>query len=69
LPEGKQESASAVEQQESSVQQNNRLALGTKIMRSNIKVPDWKGQGVGGGWDCISNGDCTFLGGGAERGW
>lgn len=65
----KQESASAVAQQESSVQQNDRLAPGTKIVRLGTDVPDWKGRGVGGGWDCISNGDCSFLSGGAERGW
>ncbi|KAJ5596870.1 Histidine phosphatase superfamily clade-1 [Penicillium hetheringtonii] len=45
------------------------LAEGTKLCRSK-GVPDWEnGRGVGGGWDCISNGDCSFLSGGAERGW
>ncbi|KAI9823965.1 MAG: hypothetical protein M1819_001096 [Sarea resinae] len=30
----------------------------------------WRdGNGVGGGWDCIINGDCSFLSGGEERGW
>ncbi|KAI5357800.1 Putative histidine phosphatase superfamily, clade-1 [Septoria linicola] len=36
------------------------------------EVPDvgWKnGKGVGGGWDCEVNGDCSFLTGGEERGW
>lgn len=35
------------------------------------EVPDlgWRGAGVGGGWDCEVNGDCSFLSGGAERGW
>lgn len=36
------------------------------------KIPylDWKnGNGVGGGWDCIGNGDCSFLKNGEERGW
>lgn len=35
------------------------------------KVPDvgWRGVGVGGGWDCEVNGDCSFLTGGEERGW
>ncbi|KAK2605138.1 hypothetical protein N8I77_008002 [Diaporthe amygdali] len=31
---------------------------------------DWKdGKGVGGGWLCEVNGDCSFLSGGEERGW
>lgn len=30
----------------------------------------WKGAvGVGGGWNCEINGDCSFLSGGEERGW
>jgi transcription factor C subunit 7 len=30
----------------------------------------WKnGKGVGGGWNVIKNGDCSFLRGGEERGW
>jgi len=36
------------------------------------EVPDvgWRdGKGVGGGWDCEVNGDCSFLAGGEERGW
>ena len=40
--------------------------------RPEAKIPrtDWKGgKGVGGGWDCIVNGDCSFLSGGEERGW
>lgn len=35
-------------------------------------IPDmqWRnGNGVGGGWDCKVNGDCSFLQGGEERGW
>ncbi|KAL2821542.1 histidine phosphatase superfamily [Aspergillus granulosus] len=36
----------------------------------NGKVPDWKdGKGVGGGWECVRNGDTSFLSGGAESGW
>lgn len=47
-----------------------RLAPGTKILRRGTTVPDWQGgKGVGGGWDCVVNGDCSFLSGGAERGW
>jgi transcription factor C subunit 7 len=31
---------------------------------------DWRGgKGVGGGWTCEVNGDCSFLSGGEERGW
>lgn len=45
------------------------LAGGTKFVRSR-GVPAWEGgHGVGGGWDCVKNGDCTFLSDGAERGW
>ncbi|KAI9758971.1 MAG: 40S ribosomal protein S22 [Chaenotheca gracillima] len=29
----------------------------------------WESTGIAGGWDCVSNGDCSFLSGGAERGW
>ncbi|KAH8434217.1 phosphoglycerate mutase family protein [Aspergillus melleus] len=46
------------------------LAPGTQVVREDVKVPDWQGgRGVGGGWDCVANGDCSFLSGGAERGW
>jgi transcription factor C subunit 7 len=30
----------------------------------------WRdGRGIAGGWDCVLNGDCSFLSGGEERGW
>ncbi|CRG89445.1 hypothetical protein PISL3812_06481 [Talaromyces islandicus] len=47
------------------------LAAGTRLVPENeVQVPDWRdGKGVGGGWDCVSNGDCSFLSGGEERGW
>lgn len=46
------------------------LAQGTEILRPGTSVPDWRGgNGVGGGWDCVVNGDCSFLSAGAERGW
>ncbi|OKL64105.1 hypothetical protein UA08_01043 [Talaromyces atroroseus] len=47
------------------------LAAGTKLIpESEVHVPDWKdGRGVGGGWDCVRNCDCSFLSGGEERGW
>ncbi|KAL4941381.1 hypothetical protein BDV06DRAFT_229771 [Aspergillus oleicola] len=47
------------------------IAEGTNITDPETTfVPDWEGgRGVGGGWDCIVNGDCSFLSGGAERGW
>ncbi|CAN8097040.1 unnamed protein product [Discula destructiva] len=33
-------------------------------------TPDWKsGVGVGGGWSCEVNSDCSFLSSGEERGW
>lgn len=32
--------------------------------------PKWKdGVGVGGGWTCEADSDCSFLQGGPERGW
>lgn len=66
----KQQVPPHLSQQNSLVQRNNRLAPGTKILRPEIQIPDWRGgRGVGGGWDCVSNGDCTFLSNGAERGW
>lgn len=51
------------------------LAQGTQLLRPGtdlgvLGVPNWKnGKGVGGGWDCVVNGDCRFLSTGAERGW
>jgi transcription factor C subunit 7 len=51
---------------------NDVLAQGTRISPASriTTVPDWKnGKGVGGGWNCVMNGDCSFLSGGAERGW
>ncbi len=31
---------------------------------------DWRhGKGVQNGWDCVDNGNCSFLKGGEERGW
>ncbi|KAJ5901661.1 hypothetical protein N7495_002189 [Penicillium taxi] len=45
------------------------LAEETELIRAK-RTPDWKGgRGVGGGWDCVANGDCSFLSQGAERGW
>lgn len=46
------------------------LAEGTTFIRASGSPPQWRnGRGVGGGWDCVANGDCSFLSGGAERGW
>ncbi|KAL1994107.1 hypothetical protein VTN49DRAFT_2776 [Thermomyces lanuginosus] len=47
------------------------LAPGTKVNSDHfVAVPDWMdGKGIGGGWDCVKNGDCSFLSAGAERGW
>lgn len=47
------------------------LAAGTQLIpESEVRVPAWKeGKGVGGGWDCVRNCDCSFLSGGEERGW
>lgn len=36
----------------------------------DIPRVSWReGRGVGGGWDCVINGDCSFLTNGEERGW
>jgi transcription factor C subunit 7 len=47
------------------------LAPGTGLVPPDqVFVPDWiDGKGVGGRWECVANGDCSFLSGGAERGW
>lgn len=51
-------------------QGESALAEGTQFIRASGDVPAWRGgNGVGGGWDCVSNGDCSFLSTGAERGW
>lgn len=35
-----------------------------------IPSVNWQGgRGVQGGWDCVVNGDCSFLSKGEERGW
>jgi transcription factor C subunit 7 len=37
---------------------------------SGIPAVQWRGgRGIAGGWDCIVDGDCSFLSGGEERGW
>lgn len=34
------------------------------------RARQWRTNGgVGGGWDCVLNSDCSFLSGGEERGW
>ncbi|KAL4809254.1 histidine phosphatase superfamily [Aspergillus unguis] len=52
-------------------QGDQALAEGTRVTDPAVTtVPVWRdGNGVGGGWDCVVNGDCSFLSGGAERGW
>ncbi|KAL2388767.1 phosphoglycerate mutase [Blastomyces gilchristii SLH14081] len=49
----------------------DRYGEGSDVkMISGKKVPRWQGGvGVGGGWDCVGNGECGFLSGGKERGW
>lgn len=43
---------------------------GNGLADPSSAVVDWKdGRGVGGGWLCEVNGDCSFLSGGEERGW
>ena len=37
---------------------------------SEVPYVEWKGgRGVGGGWECEKNSDCSFLENGEERGW
>lgn len=50
------------------------VAREVKLWKENepeiIPVVDWReGKGVGGGWDCTVNGDCSFLENGEERTW
>ncbi|KAK1598518.1 phosphoglycerate mutase [Colletotrichum navitas] len=52
-----------------------RRSHSSSAQTSGIQGPDpdtssWKnGRGVGGGWICELNSDCSFLSGGEERGW
>lgn len=39
------------------------------VIPPDSKALNWKGKGVGGGWVCEVNSDCSFLSGGEERGW
>jgi transcription factor C subunit 7 len=37
---------------------------------NDYPIPQWEGgRGVRGGWTCEADSDCSFLKGGAERGW
>jgi len=41
-----------------------------KSAPERIPKVHWEdGRGVKGGWDCVINGDCSFLSGGEERTW
>ncbi|KAJ5211068.1 hypothetical protein N7491_010885 [Penicillium cf. griseofulvum] len=67
----KRRASSACSGQSDAQQENaeKQLAEGTTLLRAS-SLPQWQnGHGVGGGWDCVANGDCSFLSGGAERGW
>lgn len=52
-----------------------RRALGSRSsdessLTSGRVASSWRGgNGVGGGWDCVVNGECKYLSNGAERGW
>ncbi|KAI5783705.1 histidine phosphatase superfamily [Geopyxis carbonaria] len=41
-------------------------ALGDEVEVPNV---GWRGKGVAGGWECVTNGECGFLSGGEERNW
>lgn len=67
-----------VRRNQSSATATNGAVNGDAKLNSDWKpeTPDqipqigWQdGNGVGGGWDCVVNGDCSFLDGGEERGW
>ncbi|KAL1630228.1 C6 zinc cluster transcription factor-like protein [Neofusicoccum ribis] len=48
------------------------MASGEWVADRPHEIPrvQWReGRGVGGGWTCELNGDCSFLSGGEERGW
>ncbi|KAL9597753.1 MAG: hypothetical protein Q9219_004947 [cf. Caloplaca sp. 3 TL-2023] len=46
-----------------------RKGEGAKESREDTRL-DWRdGKGVQGGWNCVMNGDCSHLAGGAERTW
>jgi transcription factor C subunit 7 len=57
-------------------ERRNESAKASEVELSNESIPDnvpdvgWRdGKGVVGGWNCVVNGDCSFLSGGEERGW
>ncbi len=48
----------------------SRVELWNDATRDHVPDVDWRdGKGLIGGWDCVVNGDCSFLSGGEERGW
>ena len=48
----------------------SEVGLWNENTPDDVPVVDWRGgKGVVGGWDCVVNGDCSFLSGGEERGW
>lgn len=48
---------------------NEEVATWTPEMINAIPEVAWRGHGVQGGWECSSNGDCSFLKNGEERTW
>ncbi len=40
-----------------------------EVGKGNEGNVEWRGTGVGGGWDCVVNSDCSHLRDGEERGW
>ncbi|TKA72213.1 hypothetical protein B0A49_03938 [Cryomyces minteri] len=55
---------------------NGTSAAPSDVQKWDSSTPDlipdvnWRnGMGVAGGWVCETNGDCSFLSGGEERGW
>lgn len=57
---------------ESAAAGGNEAEVGSWDAETPDDIPNvgWRGgKGVGGGWTCEANSDCSFLDGGEERGW
>lgn len=49
---------------------STRLEPGSETRNADLGSLGWRnGRGVGGGWICEVDSDCSFLSGGEERGW
>lgn len=48
---------------------NDRRKSWDRVPPNTAPDVGWQKRGVRGGWDCVRNGDCSFLRGGEERSW